>query len=68
MGNIGGWIIRLDRPLTPLPCIFFYFRLDKFYFLLRRFLSYSFRMLKENEWDLETIEEFSKVMIDGPLK
>jgi len=25
-------------------------------------------MLKENEWDLETIEEFSKVMIDGPLK
>ncbi|KAF9214196.1 hypothetical protein BGZ59_004155 [Podila verticillata] len=42
-------------------------RLDKFYFLLRRFLSYSFRMLKENEWDLETIEEFSKVMIDGPL-
>ncbi|KAF9171215.1 hypothetical protein BGX21_009637 [Mortierella sp. AD011] len=42
-------------------------RLDKFYFLLRRFLSYSFRMLKENEWDLETIEEFSNVMINGPL-
>ncbi|KAK3845875.1 MAG: nucleolar protein,Nop52-domain-containing protein [Linnemannia gamsii] len=42
-------------------------RLDKFYFLLRRFLSYSFRMLKENEWDLETIEEFATVMINGPL-
>ncbi|KAG0004646.1 hypothetical protein BGZ80_009072 [Entomortierella chlamydospora] len=42
-------------------------RLDKFYFLLRRFLSYSFRMLKENEWELETIEEFSNVMINGPL-
>ncbi|KAG0274891.1 hypothetical protein BGZ95_009355 [Linnemannia exigua] len=42
-------------------------RLDKFYFLLRRFLSYSFRMLKENEWDLETIEEFAAVMINGPL-
>ncbi|KAG0347874.1 hypothetical protein BG004_006670 [Podila humilis] len=42
-------------------------RLDKFYFLLRRFLSYSFRMLKENDWDLDTINEFSKVMIDGPL-
>ncbi|KAF9209346.1 hypothetical protein BGZ49_005040 [Haplosporangium sp. Z 27] len=42
-------------------------RLDKFYFLLRRFLSYSFRMLKENEWDLDTIEEFSNVMINGPL-
>ncbi|KAF9090573.1 hypothetical protein BGX23_005906 [Mortierella sp. AD031] len=42
-------------------------RLDKFYFLLRRFLSYSFRMLKENEWDLETIEEFTTVMINGPL-
>jgi ribosomal RNA-processing protein 1 len=43
-------------------------RLDKFYFLLRRFLSYSFRMLKENAWDLETIEEFTTVMINGPLK
>ncbi|KAG0044984.1 hypothetical protein BGZ89_005824 [Linnemannia elongata] len=42
-------------------------RLDKFYFLLRRFLSYSFRMLKENAWDLETIEEFTTVMINGPL-
>ncbi|KAG0245882.1 nucleolar protein,Nop52-domain-containing protein [Mortierella sp. GBAus27b] len=42
-------------------------RLDKYYFLLRRFLSYSFRMLKENEWDLETIEEFTNVMINGPL-
>ncbi|KAF9549584.1 hypothetical protein EC957_003536 [Mortierella hygrophila] len=42
-------------------------RLDKFYFLLRRFLSYSFRMLKENAWDLETIEEFTTVMTNGPL-
>ncbi|GJJ70360.1 ribosomal RNA-processing protein 1 [Entomortierella parvispora] len=42
-------------------------RLDKFYFLLRRFLLYSFKMLKENQWDLETIEEFSTVMINGPL-
>jgi len=46
----------------------FFSRLDKFYFLLRRFLLYSFKMLKENQWDLETIEEFSTVMIDGPLK
>ncbi|KAF9278652.1 hypothetical protein BGZ68_008439 [Mortierella alpina] len=42
-------------------------RLDKYYFLLRRFMSYSFRMLKENNWELETIEEFSNVMINGPL-
>ncbi|KAF9926133.1 hypothetical protein FBU30_004209 [Linnemannia zychae] len=42
-------------------------RLDKFYLLLRRFLMYSFRMLKENEWDLKTIEEFTTVMINGPL-
>ncbi|KAG0199738.1 hypothetical protein BGX28_007024 [Mortierella sp. GBA30] len=42
-------------------------RLDKYYFLLRRFLSYSFRMLKENNWDLETIEEFGNIMINGPL-
>ncbi|KAG0295503.1 hypothetical protein BGZ96_011577 [Linnemannia gamsii] len=42
-------------------------RLDKFYFLLRRFLSYSFRMLKENAWDLETIEEFTTVLTNGPL-
>ncbi|KAI1315876.1 hypothetical protein EDD11_000252 [Mortierella claussenii] len=42
-------------------------RLDKFYFLLRRFISYSFRMLKENEWDLATVEEYSNVMINGPL-
>ncbi|KAF9439016.1 hypothetical protein BGZ76_001468 [Entomortierella beljakovae] len=42
-------------------------RLDKFYFLLRRFLSYSFRMLKENEWDLEVIEKYNTVMINGPL-
>lgn len=45
-----------------------FFRLDKYYFLLRRFMSYSFRMLKENDWDLETIDEFSNVMINGPLK
>jgi len=44
------------------------FRLDKYYFLLRRFMSYSFRMLKENDWDLETIDEFANVMINGPLK
>ncbi|KAI7830561.1 hypothetical protein BC939DRAFT_255051 [Gamsiella multidivaricata] len=42
-------------------------RLDKFYFLLRRFTSYSFRMLKENEWELETIEEYNNVMVNGPL-
>ncbi|ORZ01963.1 nucleolar, partial [Lobosporangium transversale] len=42
-------------------------RLDKFYFLLRRFLSYSFRMLKENDWDLETVEEYTSIMINGPL-
>ncbi|KAF9937538.1 hypothetical protein BGZ65_001394 [Modicella reniformis] len=42
-------------------------RLDKYYFLLRRFLSYSFRTLKQNDWDLETINEFSKVMVNGPL-
>ncbi|KAG0267030.1 hypothetical protein BG011_009778 [Mortierella polycephala] len=42
-------------------------RMDKYYFLLRRFLSYSFRMLKEDEWDLSTIEEFNNVMINGPL-
>ncbi|KAF9579353.1 hypothetical protein BGW38_004429 [Lunasporangiospora selenospora] len=42
-------------------------RLDKFYFLLRCFVLYSFRMLKENEWDLDTIEEYNNVMINGPL-
>ncbi|KAF9362383.1 hypothetical protein BGX34_006296 [Mortierella sp. NVP85] len=42
-------------------------RLDKYYYLLRRFMSYSFRMLKENDWDLETIDEFANVMINGPL-
>ncbi|KAG0292322.1 hypothetical protein BGZ98_002630 [Dissophora globulifera] len=42
-------------------------RLDKFYYLLRRFLFYSFRMLKENDWDLEAVEEYTNVMINGPL-
>ncbi|KAF9408762.1 hypothetical protein BGZ94_002192 [Podila epigama] len=42
-------------------------RLDKFYFFLRRFQYYSFRLLKEHAWDLETIEEFNNVLINGPL-
>ncbi|KAF9978991.1 hypothetical protein BGZ73_007878 [Actinomortierella ambigua] len=42
-------------------------RLDKYYFLLRRFIYYSFKMLKENNWDLETIEEYTTLMINGPL-
>ncbi|KAF8940611.1 nucleolar protein,Nop52-domain-containing protein [Dissophora ornata] len=42
-------------------------RLDKFYFLLRRFLLYSFRMLKESDWDPATVKEFTDVMINGPL-
>ncbi|KAG0236444.1 hypothetical protein BGW41_000416 [Actinomortierella wolfii] len=42
-------------------------RMDKYYFLLRRFIYYSFKMLKENNWDLEIIEEYTTLMINGPL-
>ncbi|KAG0266327.1 hypothetical protein DFQ27_009863 [Actinomortierella ambigua] len=42
-------------------------RMDKYYFLLRRFIYYSFKMLKENNWDLATIEEYTTLMINGPL-
>ncbi|KAK7286570.1 hypothetical protein RJT34_21656 [Clitoria ternatea] len=40
-------------------------RLDKFYLLIRRFISKGFSLLKKNSWDSELVKNFMCVLDDG---
>lgn len=42
-------------------------RLDKFYMLIRRIVSSSFKFLKENSWDEELAQALGKIYQEGPL-
>ncbi|KAL1335475.1 hypothetical protein HN51_064353 [Arachis hypogaea] len=40
-------------------------RLDKFYLLIRRFISTLFSLLKKNSWDLELVRRYADVLDKG---
>ncbi|XP_002528509.2 ribosomal RNA processing protein 1 homolog [Ricinus communis] len=39
-------------------------RLDKFYYLIRKFLHFFFLLLKKNSWDLEIVKRLMGVLVD----
>ncbi|PJF16933.1 hypothetical protein PSACC_03269 [Paramicrosporidium saccamoebae] len=42
-------------------------RLDKYYFMVRRFLLAGFECMKHEDWDLECIRAYNKVLSELPL-
>ncbi|XP_068653558.1 uncharacterized protein [Aristolochia californica] len=44
-----------------------FLRLDKFYLLIRRFLSHSFLLLKKKSWDFELSNKYAEILADSTL-
>ncbi|XP_068649337.1 uncharacterized protein [Aristolochia californica] len=44
-----------------------FLRLDKFYLLIRRFLSHYFLLLKKKSWDFELSNKFAEILADKTL-
>ncbi|KAI9499530.1 hypothetical protein BDB00DRAFT_794361 [Zychaea mexicana] len=42
-------------------------RLDKYYMLLRRVIFYSFLFLANHDWNEENVEEYTTMLLNGPL-
>ncbi|KAI8148930.1 hypothetical protein BJV82DRAFT_590117 [Fennellomyces sp. T-0311] len=42
-------------------------RLDKYYMLLRRVVFYSFLLLANHDWNEEIVEEYTTMLLEGPL-
>lgn len=57
---------RTKSPLTD-PDMFY--RIDKYYMLVRRFVNASFRLLIRTQWDDKVCAEYNSILTDkgGPL-
>ncbi|KAK1429501.1 hypothetical protein QVD17_11710 [Tagetes erecta] len=65
INRLASMLLTLDVPLSLHYLTVFFttlrrewsgidvLRLDKFYLLIRRFVNFSFQLLKKNEWDIE---------------
>ena len=45
-----------------------YFRLDKFYTLIRFMLRETFELLKQRDWNIATIHKLNEVLLESPFR
>jgi ribosomal RNA-processing protein 1 len=45
-----------------------FYRLDKYYLLLRRVIYFSFQFLARESWDAVYLEAYTDMLIEGPMR
>jgi ribosomal RNA-processing protein 1 len=53
---------------APERTLSWWFRIDKFYLLARRYVAAAFRFLKEEEWSEKFVKEYTEMLSNGPLQ